>query len=360
MKQEEKTGQDRQRRSTQRTGADQNKRSAQATRRPAASGTKTPVKKKMPAPERKKTAQRPEEAAVARRRTRKRTEQAVRENPVRQKEPLPEVVYLPPKQFNRNRFLLHLATLVAVVLALTFAFSIFFKVKTITVSGTVRYDVWTVREASGIKEGEGLLSFGSAKAAGKIRTLLPYVKEVQIGIKLPDTVKIEIVESTVAYSIVAVDGTWWLMSAEGKILEQIDKENADNYTKIVGIELATPVGENAQAYEEVLQNAFGETIPVSITAQERLNTVKQILQNLEMNEVLGDVTTLDVTNPMGMQMWFGEKYQVNLGDGSRIAHKIDSLCAVFDQEEFLEPGIIDVTFTNEEHPKDVIFVPFTD
>lgn len=359
MKQEEKTGQGQQRRSSQQPGTGTKKRSGQPAKRPAAAAAKTPEKKKTAAPARKRTAQSSADAAAARRKSRQRRQSRTEQMP-RQKEPLPEVVYLPPKQFNRNRFLLHLVTLVAVVLALTFAFSIFFKVKTITVSGTVRYDVWTVREASGIQEGEGLLSFGTAKAGGKITTLLPYVKEVQIGIKLPDTVKIEIVESSVAYSVVAVDGTWWLMSAEGKILEQIDKETADNYTKIVGIELAVPVGANAQAYEEVLQNAFGETIPVSITAQERLNTVKQILQNLEMNEVLGEVTTLDVTNPMGMQMWFGEKYQVNLGDGSRIAHKIDSLCAVFDQEEFLEPGIIDVTFTNEEHPKDVIFVPFTD
>ena len=186
------------------------------------------------------------------------------------------------------------------------------------------------------------------------------MKEVQIGIKLPDTVNIEIVESSVAYSVCAFDGTWWLMSAEGKILEQIDDLAADEYTKITGIELAVPVGEQAEAYEEVLQNAFGDTIPVSVTAKERFGVLKQILQNLEMNEIMGDVTSIDITNPTDLQMWFGERYHVKLGKGDRIAHKIDSLCAVFAQEQYLEPGIIDVSFTDEEHPKDVIFIPFTD
>ena len=213
---------------------------------------------------------------------------------------------------------------------------------------------------AGIKEGEGLLTFGTAKAAGRIRDLLPYVKEAQIGIKLPDTVKIEIVESSVAYSIAAQDGTWWLISAEGKVLEQIDPEKANNTTKIEGITLAVPVGAQAKAYEEVGQNAFGDDVTVSVSGKDKLESLKQILQNLEMNGVMGTVTTVDVTQPTDLRMWFGEKYQILLGDGERIAYKIECMQAVFEQEQFLEPGSIDVSFTDEEHPKDVIFVPFVD
>ena len=275
-----------------------------------------------------------------------------------QREPIPEVVYMPPKQFNRNRFVLHLITLVAVVLALTFVFSIFFKVKTVTVSGTVKYDAWTIREASGIKEGEGLLSFGNAKAAGRIRTLLPYVKEVQIGIKLPDTVKIEIVESSVAYSIAAADGSWWLISAEGKVLEQTTEILADSVTKIEGLTLAVPVGAYAVAHEEKGQNAFGDDIAEIDSAADKLAAMKQILQELEMNGVMGTVTTVDVTHLTDLRLWFGEKYRVDLGDNDRIPYKIDRMQAVFEQEEFLEAGIIDVSFTDEERPKTVIFKPF--
>lgn len=355
MKPEEKTGQ-----------AQRGKKTAAAAagtkRRPVKAAPKAAPKAaaKSAATAGKKTAAQAERRQAARRAAeRRRKKNRVSAEP-RQREAVPEVVYTPPKQFNRNRFLLHLITLVAVVLALTFVFSIFFKVKHVTVSGNVKYDAWTVREASGIKEGEGLLSFGGAKAAGKIRAALPYVKEVQVGIKLPDTVKIEIVESSVAYAIAASDGTWWLISAEGKVLEQTDEAGAGKVTKIEGLLLATPVGATAQAYEAVGQNAFGDTIPVSATGRERMETLKQILQSLEKNGVMGTVTTVDVTQPTDLQMWFGEKYRINLGDGSRIPYKIECMQAVFEQEEFLEAGVIDVSFTNEEHPKDVIFVPFTD
>ena len=365
MKLEEKTGQE-QRRKKPAGSATGAKR-----RRPPSGKKRTPDRKitgKKPAADVKKTAAgrkptRYSSADVRRRRIRRRPEtraDRTGDAVTRQRETLPEVVYMPPKQFNRNRFVLHLVTLVAVVLALTFVFSIFFKVKNVTVSGAVKYDAWTVREASGIKEGEGLLSFGSAKAAGRIRTLLPYVKEVQIGIKLPDTVKIDIVESSVTYSIAASDGTWWLISAEGKVLEQTDEAGAGKVTKIEGLLLAAPVGDQAKAYEQVGQNAFGDTIPASVSGRERLETLKQILQELEMNGIMGTVTMVDMTQPTDLQLWFDEKYRIDLGKGDRIAYKIACMQAVFEQEEFLEPGIIDVSFTNEDHPEDVIFVPFTD
>ena len=62
------------------------------------------------------------------------------------------------------------------------------------VSGTNRYNVASIREASGIEEGESLLAFGKTKAAGKIMENLRYVKSVRIGITLPDTVNIYIEE----------------------------------------------------------------------------------------------------------------------------------------------------------------------
>lgn len=274
----------------------------------------------------------------------------------RRREPAPEVVYAPARPFSRNRFLLRLVTVAAVVLALTFAVSIFFKVKVVTVSGAVKYDAWTVREASGIEEGEGLLTFGEAAAGAKIKTALPYVESVRIGIKLPDTVNIEIVESDVAYAVAASDGTWWLMTAEGKILEQIASADAAGTTVIKGVELETPVGEKAQAYTQGGQNAFGETVPALVDAREQLNVLETLLQNLEMNGVIGDADVVDVSDLDDLQLWYGERYQVKFGDSSRLEYKIQSMRKVFEQEAALEPGVIDVSYS--DRPNEVVFTPF--
>ena len=71
--------------------------------------------------------------------------------------PTQDVVYTQPGPFNRNRFLLHLAAIVAVVFALLFGMSLFFKVEVVTVAGANKYTEWDVCQAAGIQMGENLL-----------------------------------------------------------------------------------------------------------------------------------------------------------------------------------------------------------
>ena len=132
----------------------------------------------------------------------------------------PAVIYTEPKPFSRRRFAVQMFSVIAIVLALVMGISVFFKVKTITVSGAETYSPWAVREASGIQEGDQLLGFSVARASAQILTELSYVEKVRIGIKLPDTVNIYLEELDVAYAIKSQDGIWWLMTSEGRIVEQ--------------------------------------------------------------------------------------------------------------------------------------------
>ena len=94
----------------------------------------------------------------------------------------PDVVYTPAKPFSRDRFLLRLATVVAVVIALMFGVSIFFRVEHVTVSGVDKYTPYMIQQAAGIKEGDALLGLSDARISGKITSALPYVENVSISI----------------------------------------------------------------------------------------------------------------------------------------------------------------------------------
>ena len=87
--------------------------------------------------------------------------------------PLEDVVYMPPKPFMRNRLLLRLATVAAIVLALVLAMSVFFRVEHIQVSGLEQYTAWDISQASGIKQGDSLFSLGLPGAAARIKELYP-------------------------------------------------------------------------------------------------------------------------------------------------------------------------------------------
>ena len=144
------------------------------------------------------------------------------------KEPEIQVQYTPAKPFNRNRFLLHMATVLAVVIAVVLVVSIFFKVDQVLVSGAEKYTPWEIKEAAGIRDGDALLGLSEAKITARIQKKLPYVGDVRVGIKLPDTVNIEIKELDVVYAAEDTSGAWWLMDASGRLVDKTDTAAAKN------------------------------------------------------------------------------------------------------------------------------------
>ena len=291
---------------------------------------------------------------------------AARSTPTRRRKAGPEVVYVPPKPFNRNRLLLSLAITFAVVLAMTFSISLFFNVEVITVSGAEKYDAWTVKEASGIAYGDSLLSFGKAKAVGKIKLELPYVNTVRIGIKLPNTVNIEITEWDVLYSIRDDGNRWWLMNSEGKIIDNVDSATAGEYTQILGVVVTeATAGQPAKALETSnATDESGETLVSVVRASDRLNTAISIITCLEDNGIIGEVASVDVTDLGNLELWYGQRFQVQLGDSMDLNYKIKCLKSVVkgtDEKNTLkeyDSGILDISFTMKEDQ--VIYDPFED
>lgn len=274
----------------------------------------------------------------------------------------PAVVYTQPKAFNRNRLLVQLLTVLAVVAALVMGLSVFFRVKVVTVSGAEVYSAWTIREASDISEGDNLLTFSRARASGQILAKLPYVKTARIGIKLPDTVNIEIEEENVVYAIQSEDGVWWLMTSGGKVVEQTTSTGAESYTQVLGVTIASPqAGELAVAAEAAqtvptTTEETGETVSVTITGARRLSAAMEILTALEDNDIVGQAASVDVSQLDDIILWYGTQYQVNLGDANNIAYKIAAMNDAILQLGDYEDGILDASFTT--WPDQIAYTPF--
>lgn len=277
-----------------------------------------------------------------------------------------QVVYTQPKPFNRSRFLLRLLTVITVVLALTFGMSIFFKVdkSAITVSGMSKYKPEEIIAASGIQDGENLLGLSEPGISGRIITQLPYISKVRIGIKLPDTVNIEVTELSVVYAVASGDGNWWLMDSDGKLVDKITGAAAKSYTRIVGVELIndSAIGQQAVAREpeiETQPDTTQESTEVPTVAVVRnsdlLAAAISILQHLEQNGVVGLIDSIDVTHLNSLQMQYGDQFRVNLGDTDRLDYKISCMKAAVAKMEDYESGELDVSFTI--NPKEVIYTP---
>lgn len=269
-----------------------------------------------------------------------------------------DVVYLPPKPLSRTKLLLRLATVAAVVIALVLAMSVFFKVENIQVSGVNKYTAWDIKEASGIREGDHLMSFGMAGAAAKIKNLT-YVKDVRIGIKLPNTVVISVTEVEVTYAIKAQDDAWWLVSSKGQIVAKAEEGEQEQHTKILGIRVLNPVpGQTAVAQEtrQPTVDAEGNTVPVTVTSAQHLSVAMDITDYLESNGIIGKAASIDVNDLGNIQLWYGEQYQVKLGDTSQLAYKIASMKSAIEQLDAYQSGVLDIRLLNGQN--DVKYTPF--
>ena len=280
-------------------------------------------------------------------------------SPRRQRPKQPDdVVYTQPKPFLRRRFILHIATVLAVVVALILGMSLFFKVETVTVAGMDKYTAWDVREASGISSGENLLGISKAKISDNILKNLPYVQTVRVGIKLPGTVHIEVTEFPVTYAIEDTDGAWWLMGSDGRIADATTAAEAMDITKILGVKIVNPqLGMSAVAEEaEPTEDEEGNVIPVTVYGRERLALALEMISTLEENGVLGKMASVDVSDFGALTMWYGSQYKVLLGDRNRLSYKIGAMISAIGQFGSYDSGTLDVRFTVSA--EEVILSPF--
>lgn len=293
----------------------------------------------------------------------RRKQRAAREEKKRktaQRYDTPTVIYTQPQAFNRDRLLLQLLTVTAIVAALVLGMSVFFKVKNITVAGAETYSTQAVQDASGIQVGDNLLTFSKASASAKIRAKLSYVDNIRIGIKLPDTVIIYIEELDVAYAVESSQGDWWLINSEGRVVDQIDSRKKEEYTQVWGVLLDNPqIGSQAVAADFVMQSQTQEgdpqateatvetaaAVPIVVTGAQRLASALQILKALEANDIVGEAASVEVSDLEDITLWYGSRYEVLLGDTTRMDYKIACMNDAIAQMSEYQSGILDISFT---------------
>ena len=308
-----------------------------------------------------------EESDIAKQRQARREAEAEKRRRRQNRFNTPAVIYTQPAAFNRDKLIVQLISGLSVVIAMMIGLSVFFKVGRITVSGAETYQPWTIVENSGISKGDNLLTFSRAKAVSQILANCPYVKDVRIGIKLPDTVNIEIVESDVVYAIKDEQGTWWLMNSDAKVSEMINGSRASNYTQVLGVTLSSPkIGETGVATEiqteqtdptEEVAGTMPTVAAIVISGAQRLNTAKEILKALEDNDIVGEAASVDVTDVDNIELWYGSRYQVELGDSNNLTYKIACMYDAILQMSDYETGVLDVSFNT--WTDQVAYTPFS-
>lgn len=228
----------------------------------------------------------------------------------------------------RGRFsaLLKVLSALVIVAAIVAAVTLFFRMDHIVITGNTRYTEEQVLEASGLHEGENLYAMNKFTVKERIFAALPYVEELAINRKLPDTLLIELRECAPAAGI-AVGGEVWLISLDGKYLEETAAVPA-GAPLVTGAEAETP---ELCGY---LQLTGGQ--------EYRTEVLLTLLQEAESRAMRRSIGQIELSDPTALTFTYQDRFTVKLPWTADIGYKLRSLEMAVDALEVNQTGVINM------------------
>lgn len=136
--------------------------------------------------------------------------------------------------------------LLAVAIVAVLCLTVFFKIESITVTGSKVYDTEKVLSVCTIETGENLFLADTDKAAQQLQQALPYVYSAKIKRKLPGTVQIQVTDAAPAYAVKNKDKSYTLMDDRFKVLEVVQKKPKESILIQKANLKSAKVGQTAQ------------------------------------------------------------------------------------------------------------------
>lgn len=236
-------------------------------------------------------------------------------------------------EYRQTGVLTKLLIMLAVVAAVVLGVAIFFRVHTVDVQGNTIYSKEQVVKASGVEAGDNLLMVNRAAVAGRIKAMMPYVRDVSVSPMLPDTVVIKVKESDMAVLVQSDIGADWYMNIDGRIMGSSVEGFRGQVIKLDGVTVTAPkTGEQAAASEGQSEN---------------LNAALQVVRQMEGTGLMDQITSLDAKKSFDLILYCGDRLEILLGGTEELEYKIQYLQVILEDLEDYRVGTIDLTFDVE-------------
>ena len=246
------------------------------------------------------------------------------------------------KRYRRSRLTVPLRILSFLLIcgAITTALIVFFKVQTVTIQGNERYTEEEILEVSGIETGENMFLLNKFAIRDRITEELPYIQSVRFWRNLPDTIVIEVNECEPVAAVIQGESAW-LVSREGKLLEEVSAAQAEKYLQIVGCTLLMPAVSSQLALP---QGTDENGVPKSNITRGQLVS---LLQTLEDRHMLANATKIDCSDRDKLVMDYAGRFQVEIPYDADFNKKLNALGQIIDQLQENETGTIILTMPDK-------------
>ncbi len=172
----------------------------------------------------------------------------------------------------------------------------FFLVKEVAYYGYERVSVEEIETAAAVPVGENTFKLKMSDIEKRVETL-PYVKEARVRRKLPDCINIMVFEREI-FAYVTFAGSWYAVDEEGYVLEQF---------------AACPEDHVALSGLSVVTAAVGEKLEFGENGEDAFSAAKEIVGTAQQQEILENISNLDVSDLSNITFIYGGKYTVKFG-----------------------------------------------
>ena len=221
-----------------------------------------------------------------------------------------------------------------VIALIILAMSVFFVVTDIDVEGNARYTDEEIVLASGLEKGENLFFINRYDAASRIFSKLPYINDVMVTRELPSRVVISVTESS-AMGYVTLEGTYWIIDQNCKILKQVDETELKSLIRIDGLVPVEPEEGSVMAVEE----ADGA----------KMRYLSEILNQLLKRGLWTDVDVVDMSDVTNPAFTYLSRFTVRVGEDADLDYKFGLLQSAVEQLAEHDAGTLDLSIDQQVH-----------
>ena len=213
-------------------------------------------------------------------------------------------------------------------------FSVFFKIKHITVSGSGIYDDWRIIEASGITVGNNAYAVSESSAEKRITEKFPYISSVSLSHPSPSTLELSVTEDSAEYFFV-IDGEYFILSDSLRVLEIISDRDIMQTRHAGLLEISVSgvsravVGSRVEFVSDIYYDYAVKTL--------------RIFAECSMSS---HITRVNCSSKFDVYFIYDERFRIEVGNTDDLQMKLTFADAVIKDLPESETGIINVENQN--------------
>lgn len=234
---------------------------------------------------------------------------------------------------NRGRFggLYKLLSVLLIFAAILLGCLVFFRVDRIEVTGASRYSEEEIIQVAGVKQGDNLYGLNKTRIVNQLLTQLPYIDEISISRRPPDTLVINIRESA-EMAVLYCEGSYWLLDNRCKVLAQVG-ERQEGRAEILGL--------------EGLEPAVGALLKVPEEQAGKLESLRDLLSAVRERGMTGSLTSfIDVSSTGKIRFGYGDGLTIVMpmtADYTELTYQLKLALETMDARGLVRQGTLDLS-----------------